>query len=201
VVAVLARIGRATSAGAALRTGTALLCIATPLGIAIFALAGPLQKGWARRAGTPANLLGQTHFIAARRPAPATGASARGPLEQSFSASLAGSISQSNTGGGVIVELNLRLSGRVNGQMRVRMGGTPLDGGGLSLSGSQVDLTAAGMPSAQGGKILSLQGDRFLARVSDSAGSVVDVRANLVIDPNTNAVTGTVTGAPVGGAR
>jgi hypothetical protein len=33
------------------------LIVATPLGLAIFTVAGPLQHGWARTAGTPARLL------------------------------------------------------------------------------------------------------------------------------------------------
>ena len=55
------------------------------------------------------------------------------------------------------------------------------------------------MPSAMVGKILSLQGGQFLARVSDASGSVLDLRANLTIDQNTGAVTGTVSGAPAAG--
>jgi len=204
VIAVLVRIGRATSAAPGVRTGAAALAIATPLAIALFTLAGPLQKGWARRAGTPLRLLGGAHLTA--RPAPAVStspvsSSARtpGPLDRPFSATLSGNISQSSAAGGAIVELSLRLGGGVSGQLRVRMGGAPLPGGGLSLTGSQVDLTAAGMPSAMAGKILSLEGDQFLARVSDASGSVVDLRANLNIDQNTNAVTGAMTGSPIGG--
>ena len=83
--------------------------------------------------------------------------------------------------------------------MRIRLGGEPLPSGGLSLTGSQVDLTAPGMPSAMVGKILSLQGGEFEARVSDASGSVVELRVNLTVDQNTGAVTGTMGGAPVAG--
>jgi sulfoxide reductase heme-binding subunit YedZ len=204
VIAVIARIGRDTKAGAGVRTGAALLAIATPLGIAIFALAGPLQRGWARRAGTPVKLLGARHLAsaAAPRPGPAASRSAtvnKCPLDRPFSANLTGNIAQSAAAGGAIVELSLRLSGGASGQMRVLLGGAPLAGGGLSLTGSQVALTAVGMPSAMAGKILSLQGDQFLARVSDASGAVVDLNANLSIDSNTNTVTGTLTGRPLGG--
>ena len=80
--------------------------------------------------------------------------------------------------------------------MRVRLGGAPLQGGGLSLTGSQVDLTAPGMPSVLSGRVTHLEGSRFRARLSDKSGTVVDVDANVNIDQNTGSVSGTVTGRP-----
>lgn len=197
--AVLIRIGRATGALPGVRTGTALLAVATPIGMVAFALAGPLQKGWARRAGTPPPKVVRSAAVVRQAPTTTTAARRTGVLDHAFSASLSGTVSQTNTPGGAIVELALRLSGSVSGQMRIRLGGTPLPEGGLSLSGSQVDLTAPGMPSALGGKVLSLSGGNILARVSDVSGTVVDLRMNLSIDQNTGAVSGTVTGSPVGG--
>jgi hypothetical protein len=91
----------------------------------------------------------------------------------------------------------MRLGGPSRGEMRVRLGGAPLQGGGLSLTGSQVDLTAPGMPSAMSGRVIHLEGSQFRARVSDSSGTVVDVDANVNIDQNTGSVTGTVTGRPI----
>jgi len=83
--------------------------------------------------------------------------------------------------------------------MRVRLGGAPLPQGGLSLTGSQVALTAPGMPSAMVGRVLSLTGDTFDARVTDTSGAVVDLHVNLAIDQNSSGVSGTLTGAPIGG--
>jgi sulfoxide reductase heme-binding subunit YedZ len=201
VIAVLSRIARAHSAGGGLRAGATALSVATPIGIAIFALAGPLAHGWARRAGTPLKFLGGRVTASRAAAAPAAATTAKGPLDRAFSATLSGSVSQSAASGGAIVELQLRLGGGANGQMRVLMGGSPLPGGGLSMTGSQVDLTAPGMPSALVGRILSLSGTRFVARVSDTSGSVIDVNANLTIDGNTGAVTGTLSGSPIGGGK
>ncbi len=204
VIAALARIARTVSATSGIRTGATALSVATPLGIAVFALAGPLQKGWAARAGTPASLLGGHHgSVAATGSAQATGTASvpKGPLDHPFSATLSGSASQSAASGGAIVDLNLRLGGAVSGQMRVRLGGAPLPGGGLSLTGSQVALTAPGMPSAMVGRVTSLTGDRFDAQVTDASGSVVVVHATLAIDQNSGTVSGTLTGAPTGANR
>ena len=198
LIAVLARIARASGAPDGIRAGAGALSLATVAGFALFTLVGPFQPGWARRAGTPLTLLG-AHAVASSSTTATSTSSAKGPLDRRFSANLSGTVSQQEASGGAIVELSLRLDGGAHGQMRIRLGGEPLPSGGLSLTGSQVDLTAPGMPSAMVGKILSLQGGEFEARVSDASGSVVELRVNLTVDQNTGAVTGTMGGAPVAG--
>lgn len=198
VVAVLIRVGRTPAVSPGVRTGTTVLAVATPVGMAAFALAGPLQTGWARRAGTPL-----PHVATARLPRQTvTRVSTpvqKPPLTRAFSATLLGTVTQSNAAQGAIVELNLRLGGGVSGQLRIRLGGAPLPSGGLSLTGSQVDLTGPGLPSALGGTVTSLNGDTIYARVSDTAGTAIDLRAGLAIDQNNGSVTGTLIGTPVGG--
>ncbi len=65
IVAVLAavwtRIAHVSSEHAGLRAPATALAVITPIGLMIFTLAGPLQHGWARKAGTPASLLGGAH--------------------------------------------------------------------------------------------------------------------------------------------
>lgn len=193
VVAVLVRIARSSPAQARLRGWATALSVATPVGLAVFALVGPLAPGWARRAGTPANLLPHRSAATPAKPGIPFGT---GPLYRRFSASLSGSFSQSQAGEGSIVQLTLQLSGGVSGEMRVRLGGQPIGGGGLSMTGSQVDVAAPGMAMALQGQISSLQGSDFVARVSDASGKVVVLDVNLNIDGNTGNVTGTVTGGP-----
>jgi methionine sulfoxide reductase heme-binding subunit len=191
VVAVLVRVARSDPLYAGLRGPATALAVVVPIGIAVFTLAGPLQPGWARRAGTPAKLL--AHTPAATRPVSSTGPAS---LNHPFTATLDGTVTQTAASGGAIVEISGRVSGGVRGLLRVRMGGAPLSGGGLSLTGSQVDLTAAGMPSPLQGRIVSLQGQQFLARLADGAGSVVNLQADLNIDESSGSVTGTLTGSP-----
>jgi hypothetical protein len=186
LIAVFARVGRSAGVTEGVRFAAGALSLATVAGLAVFTLAGPLRAGWARKAGTPANLLG-VHGAAASRSTP------------SATASLSGTVTQQAAAGGAIVQLSMRLGGGAAGQMRVRLGGQPLPTGGLSLTGSQVALTAPGMPSAMVGRIVSLQGNQFAARVSDASGSVIDLRASLTIDQNTGAVKGTMTSRPVAG--
>lgn len=196
LVAVVIRIGTVDRGRAALRGGAFTLAAITPLGIAIFALAGPLQHGWAAKAGTPASLLPHTFVPAsssaqARTPTPTTH-----ELKQPFSANLSGRINQTPAQAGAIVELRLRISGQVKGTLRLRLGGQPLPQGGLSMTGSQVDLAAQGTPSVYQGQVTSLAGDHIVAKVTDRNGTSLQLSASLQINTQTQSVTGTLLGRP-----
>jgi len=207
LVAIWIRIAHVPGEHAGLRLPASGIAVITPIGLAIFALAGPLQSGWARRAGTPASLL-TPHAAAppSASPSPSTPTSrsaptspgTSNPLGSSFSSTLSGNLTQSPVSDGAIVDLALQVDGRVHGQLRVRLGGIPVGGGGLSMTGSQVDFAVAGAPSVLEGRIVQLQGSDFVARVSDREGTILDLRGQLQIDNSGNAVTGTLSGAPAG---
>lgn len=198
LVAVWVRIARSDPAFAGLRAPAVAVSIAAPLGIAIFTLAGPLQSGWARRAGTPPTLLKQSATASTVAPPASRRALAATTLSAPFSARLAGTAKQTPEPGGAVVDLALRLSGGAHGRLRIRMAGAPLNGGGLSMTGSQVDLSAAGLASVMQGQIVSLQGQQFLARVAGASGSQLDLRATLNIDSQTGAVTGALAASNAG---
>jgi hypothetical protein len=80
----------------------------------------------------------------------------------------------------------------------VRLAGAAIDGGGLSLTGSQVDLITNGLSSVMQGKIVSLQGTDFQAHLTDSAGAAMEVHAHLNINVQTNVVTGTLAATAAG---
>jgi hypothetical protein len=202
LVTVLIRIARARGDTGAVRVPAVTLALATTVGIGVFTLAGPLAHGWAARAGTPGTLL-----ATGARPVAAVTARGRSPasagrsaaLKLPFAARLSGTIKQTSQAGGSLVDLSLRLTGGARGRLRVRLAGAPLGGGGLSMTGSQVDLLADGLPAVMQGQIVSLQGQQFLAQVAGPAGSRVELRANLIIDGNSNRVTGTLAGSQSGG--
>ena len=201
LVAVWIRIA-SISDHAALRAPATALAVITPIGLVIFTLAGPLQRGWARRAGTPASLLGHAPAGASARAAASASSSGggsgggSGALSGPFTANVAGTVRESAAPGGAVVDISLRTSGRVRGRLRIRIVGEPIGGGGLQMTGSQVDLAAAGVPSVYQGSINSLQGTELRARVADSQGSAVDLHVVLQIDAQSNQVTGTLSGAP-----
>ena len=205
IVAVLAavwtRIAHVSSENAGLRTPATALAVITPIGLLIFTVAGPLQPGWSRKAGTPSSLLGKPAGAVASSSAAgsSSGSSSSSPrastLGHAFTANLGGNLRQAPAPGGAVVDLTLNVSGQIRGRLRVRIAGQPINGG-LSMTGSQVDLAVAGVPSVLQGKINSLRGTVFRARVTDTQGTAVDLRADLQINNQTNAVTGTLSGAP-----
>lgn len=198
LAAVFSRIAYASSQYTAVRGPATALAVITPIGLAVFALAGPLQHGWARRAGTPTALLARASVprsVPASSSSRSSASSGSSALAGSFSANLAGTVTQVERPGGAIVDLTLRVSGQVRGRLRARIGGTPVPGGGLSMTGSQVDLAVAGQPSALAGQITALQGEEFDARLSDGAGTRVDIHVALQIDTQTGNVTGSLSGS------
>ncbi len=198
LLAVWTRLGHVSGEHAGMRAPATALAVITPIGLAIFTLAGPLQQGWARRAGTPKSLLGRP------TPAPSAGAAVSppagsNPLPASFTARLGGTVSEPQAPSGAIVNLAMRVSGQIRGRLRVRIGGVPVGAGaGLSMTGSQVDLALAGHPSVLQGQIASLQGEQFDAQLRDGAGARVEVRVQLQIDNQTNTVSGILSGSRVG---
>ena len=112
-----------------------------------------------------------------------------------FVSTVAGNVHETAAAGGAVVDLLLNVRGHVRGVMRVRIGGTPI-GDGLSMTGSQVDLALAGVPTLLEGTIDSLRGSEFNARLTDSQGSTIDIHAALQIDVQSDSVTGTLSGTP-----
>ncbi len=206
LAAVLARVAKTENESDG-RRGVAIgLAIAVPVGLAVFTLAGPLQSGWARRAGTPASVFAKlapsAATVAARGSAPQSSAATstpapKGTLKLPFEAHITGTVTQRQAPGGALVDLALRFSGGARGRLRVRLAGTPAGGGGLSMTGSQVDLLADGLPDVLQGRIVELQGQQFEARVS-GGGSDLDLRADLSIDQGSGSVTGSLLARRVG---
>jgi hypothetical protein len=191
LVAVWARIQAAAPEHGGFRQAAISLAVATPIGLAIFTLAGPLQSGWARRAGTPVRLLARTTPAPSSVPARSTSSAPR-----SFSAELSGTARQTSVDGGAIVELAMRLSGGASGTLRVRIGGQPVDNGGLSMTGSQVDLVAGG--TVFDGTITALQGQQFTAHVRSPEGSRLLLQAHLRLDAAAGTVSGSLQAQPSG---
>jgi sulfoxide reductase heme-binding subunit YedZ len=199
LAAVWARIASIAPEKSNLRGPALLLSIVIPLGLLVFALAGPLQRGWARRAGTPTSLLApQASAVAVASTSPRTSRAAAYRAPRPFSAAVSGTISQTSEPDGAIVDLALNLTGGVHGNLRVRLAGAPADDGGLSMTGSQVDLTAVGYSSALRGQVTTLEGQRIDARVTDATGTALNLRADLNIDNQAGTVSGRVVATRAG---
>ena len=194
LVAVLARLGRpGTSANA--RIGATSAATLSVIGLAVWLPGGPLAKGWAKRAGTPASVLN------AFRPAPAkavtkTVSAPADPFGHAFSASFSGPLHEGASSGGLeVVDLKLRLDGSPDGTLRIRLGGPPLPGGGLRMDRSAVTLGPPGSPGEYQGKVDFLQDTVLRAKVGSATGRALRLDVNLSIEGDT--VQGTVNGRPL----
>jgi methionine sulfoxide reductase heme-binding subunit len=177
-----------------LRVGALAAGAAAVLALTGWVAQGPLARGWARRAGTPASVLAA---FSPRTKAVATGGGAQRPraLSQPFAADLTGVVQRGQGSNGTdVVDLRMRLRHGLDGVLRIRLGGRALPGGGLAMSRSSVRFGPTGS-DPYSGRIEALQGTALRALVGTSRGRAVDLRVQLFL--NGDSVSGSLTGAPV----
>jgi len=204
---------RVTRSGVAV--GAAVASVAVPVAIVGFLLAGPLQPGWSRRAGTPHTVAAAaapaTVPAAASSPAPTLAPAAAGgqvaatpPVStESFSGrftdTLAGTITQSADGTSVTIDGTL--TGAAPGHLRVLLQGQPSNGGGIVMNASAASLGPLSQPNLYQGSVRSLAGSQMVLSLTRSGGARIGVLVQLNLDGSPT-VTGTVTGGVrAGGGR
>jgi sulfoxide reductase heme-binding subunit YedZ len=190
-VSVAARLA-APGAPQEVRIGAGALAALVALALGIWLPQGPLAQGWARRAGTPAQVL--TAFAprarAARKAAPDA-------LARPFSATLAGRVSNGTSAGGLgVADLRMRLEGGPRGVLRLRLGGQTLPDGGLQMDRSAVTLGPPRDPARYSGRIQTLRNNVLSALVGSSDGHAVRLTVELTL--RGESVAGQVRGTPVG---
>jgi hypothetical protein len=189
LVALWCRLAsRWTSATA--RTPAFVASIAVPLAIAGFAFIGPLQPGWASRAGTPTALLGG----GAGRGTGALTSAAAWPA--AFTAQVDGTIDRQAAGsdGKAVVTINGTLRGEVAGVLHVELAGRALSGGGVAMTSGTVTAGPPAQPTLYQGTVIALAGSKVTMTVS--APDALPLR--LVVELQTGsdgAVAGVVTGS------
>jgi sulfoxide reductase heme-binding subunit YedZ len=195
LVAVLARLARpGTSSNA--RIGATCAATLSVIGFAVWLPGGPLAKGWAKKAGTPASVLNAFRPAPSAKPVTKTVSAPADPFNHAFSASFSGPIREGASAGGLeVVDLKLRLDGSPDGTLRIRLGGPPLPGGGLRMDRSAVTLGPPGSPGEYQGKVDFLQDTVLRARVGSSAGRALRLDVNLSIEGDT--AQGTVNARPL----
>jgi hypothetical protein len=186
VVAIGARLSAASGprVGVA-RPATLVAMAASVLALAVWLPLGPLANDWARRAGTPVALLTRPATATAQT-APATPATPAAPaLRLPFTASADGRLrSGIARDGTALIDIALRLTDGSHARLDVRLAGSPLAGGGVSVDRSQVTLGPPGDPARYIGRLVSLDGSTFDARVRPEHGRAVRVHALLDLGNN-----------------
>jgi Ferric reductase like transmembrane component len=165
----------------------AIAVTAVPLATIMFMAVGPLQPGWARRAGTPVRLLAGQSVSAGASAAPGTGPSA-GPSAGPPSAGLpsggqfTGQASRSSGPGEgqVTITVTATTSGTPTEDLIVTLQGTP-DGAGVSLQRGSVRVGPAGSPAAYAGPVVALDGQQLVANLSSQSGSRAQARIRLQV--------------------
>jgi methionine sulfoxide reductase heme-binding subunit len=171
-------------------TAVVTVAVLTVLGIGWYH-GGPLQHGWARRAGTPATLLGSRV-----RPTRAT-ALATLPSPP-YSAPLDGRVAQAgpDSSGLVSVSIGAITRGNVAAQLRLDLWGLPLEGGGVEMRASQARFGPPGEPAAYTGRIVGLDGNRVLLGLRNAAGRSLSLALVLRIDSGSGQVSGLLRADP-----
>jgi hypothetical protein len=188
VVALGARLLRDWPARAGLRLGALALVAASVAGTVAFALQGPLEPGWARRAGTPPTLL-----AAARAPVVTPTVSAPATVALPFTAPLDGTSRQIGAGGDGRAQVDIAARIHVAGaplHVALRLSGQALPGGGLQMVSSTVQLGPGAQADLYRGRVVGLRGDLVVARLTSPRARPLQLRLALRIDAG-GAVVGT----------
>jgi hypothetical protein len=153
-----------------------------PVLTGVFVLAGPLQSGWARRAGTPVKLLGNQRQASSGSP----GAAAPSLTNAAFSGRL--SVASGPGSNQRTISIDGRTSAASHVSFVIVLRGTP-SGSGVSLTSGTVRIGRAKTASAYSGPVVQLSGNTLVAAVSGQSGQR---RATFTLTINGTAVTGTV---------
>jgi len=150
---------------------------------------GPTQVGWAKKAGTPADLL---NTAAGESTAGTDAAAAAGP-DAPFDATFSGTIQETlGAGTAATITIDTTLGGGVDGRMTVVIQGQASSEGGVTMEQSSVTLGPTGNPTQYKGTVTTLRGSELEAQVQGANGAPMTLTIDLSIDEETRTVTGTV---------
>ena len=188
VLAIAWRLTRDWQHETAIRAGSAVATVVLVAGMSIWAYTGPMQKGWAKKAGTPAELLSGGS---------STDTAAASSLAVPFSGSVAGTLDQDSTTPGTNATITLAgtVSDGADAVFVITLTGPVSPRGGLSMRSSTVTMGSAGDPGAYTGTITHLEGTRIEFEVSDAAGDVISADLRLQVSNDGSSFTGTIDAA------
>lgn len=190
-----------SSAAGSRRALAGATAVAVVIGGALWYQNGPGARGWAAKAGTPHTLLGATKQAAAAPAAAPSGVQTVADVPSvPFDATLHGSVTTTNEASGLVrIDIRGRTQGAVNGQLWIRLEGTPLDGGGVAMTASGARFGPAADPNLYAGSIHALQGTQVIVGLRDAKGRRLDLDVTLNVDQATSTVTGSVHAVPAPG--
>jgi sulfoxide reductase heme-binding subunit YedZ len=163
---VIFRVGRANRYRAGVRVLLMAAAAATPMAVLVWSAAGPLQSGWARRAGTP------TTALASGAPT-AAGARGRPPALAPFTASFLGSATSSPSGQVETISISGRVQGGAGGQLMVSLVANQLPGGSLAVDRGAVTYRPATGSQIYTGAVVSVGPGSLIFRLAPRGGAAM----------------------------
>jgi hypothetical protein len=146
--------------------------VAIPVATVVFVLVGPLQSGWAKRAGTPTALLA---------PATAPVVTANHGASAAGWSSFTGRVTVTPAGSGhEVITVHASTSGRDARNLTIVLRGAP-DNGGISMSSGSITIAPVGGGQAWSGPVTGLDGTQVAASLRGSGGVFELARLTLVI--------------------
>jgi len=159
------------------RVGLALGAIATPVVLGAWLVAGPLQPGWAARAGAPKRLLVPSASIVSTPPA----TTPPSPIMLPARATGQGTTQLHRLSGGLArVVVSLQTQGAPSLDVRVALNGQQF-GTGVSMTSGSVVLTPPDGAAPYRGPVTGLSGGDIAATLSDGHGDQIALSLALEI--------------------
>lgn len=153
--------------------------VTVPAVLGFWAFAGPLQPGWAPRAGTPASLL---RTVATASSGPTVTVPAAPPLVLPSEGTIQGTTKLHRLSGGQVrVVISVGSMGTPKLEIRIVLEGQQL-GEGVSMSSGSVTLTPPQGAAAYRGNVTGLSGGSVAASLSDGHGDEIQLLLALQID-------------------
>jgi sulfoxide reductase heme-binding subunit YedZ len=162
------------------RTAAIAAVMLVPLATAVFIFIGPLQPGWARRAGTPVTLLGSGAPQAPASAAAPAGAApaARGTVTVTFTGRVR------RVTGPAASEVTITVSSHIAAvperDLTIVLRGTP-DGTGIAMSSGTIRVATAGQRFPYRGRVTLLNGHRLAATLRRRGGPAQHADVTLTI--------------------
>jgi hypothetical protein len=204
VAAIVARLVRGREREPGRRLAGAMAVMVFVVGVGVWAYNGPAKAGWARKAGTPAALLGSSSVgdedvgagASSGAPDVTTAPKATsGSFTLPFQADFTGTITRTGTqvGGPASVVIEGSLSGGASGALRVEIDGVLDRSGGVQGQRSAVTMGPSVQPNRYGGTVTSLENTQLVATVVGPDGARTTLFLQFAIEADKREVTGTVT--------
>ncbi|MEP7194817.1 MAG: ferric reductase-like transmembrane domain-containing protein [Actinomycetota bacterium] len=187
VVALWYRLAAGWPEHRAIRVSSGVLSVLLPVLALGWWLGGPLQPGWALKAGTPVALTVHNTPAAGPTASPRVGrqaSSAQQLPQPPFTAPLAASLAQSapNQDGAIAIRVHGTTGAGTNGLLDIVLDGIPTDGGGVNLTGSKVSYGTPSNPSQYTGRLTGLNGGVLQIATRDKRGRLLALTVTLNIN-------------------